>query len=70
MPDPELVCEAPAFAFDYPMFRIARNGEFVGTLVGTIHYLLSPLPRAPKRLARVIKDETDLFVLESDMRER
>lgn len=58
---------SPAFAFDYPMFRIARNGEFVGTLVGTIHYLLSPTA-APKRLARVIKDETDLFVLESDMR--
>jgi len=58
----------PAFAFDYPMFRITRNGAFVGTLVGTIHYLLSSTS-APNRLKKVLQDETDLFVLESDMRE-
>lgn len=63
-----VIFSGSALSFDYPMFRVTRDGEFVGTLVGTIHYLLSATS-APDRLKKVLKNETDLLVLESDMRE-
>lgn len=65
---PLLFFMSPASSFDYPMFRITRGEEFIGTLIGTIHYLLSPTI-APKRIGKAIKYESDIFVLESDARE-
>lgn len=58
-----------ANSFDYPIFRVTKNGEFVGSIVGTLHYVTAP-SSAPKRLSSIIKRDTDLLVLESDIRKK